>query len=453
VARVKRAAVLLLALALASCHAPAPTTRASRGADPELLAAIEVMPAIDDHAHPGKLVGDGEKDDEWDQLTYDGMQPFRLGAQLEDDATWIRAAKAMFAYPYEDLTPERFGWIASAKQKMVAERGDAYPSWVLDRLHLETMIANRVALGRGLAAPRFRWVPYVDALIFPLDNAGMAVLDPDRATFFPGINRGAERFRRDAGVDHLPPSLDAYVEKVVVPTLERAKQGGAVAIKFEAAYLRSLSFADPSDAAAREVYEKYAAGGVPGFDEYKTLQDWLFRRIAREAGRLALPVHIHCAWGPGRYFRFAETGPLALEPVFDDPALKDVKFVVLHGGWPAVHDMTALLAKPNVWADFSWQPLITSPRALSATLREWLELMPEKVLFGTDTFPSPMGLWELSAWTSSTNARLALAMALTDMMNDGEITRARALELARMVLHDNAAALYGWSAAASAPNK
>jgi hypothetical protein len=30
------------------------------------------------------------------------------------------------------------------------------------------------------------------------------------------------------------------------------------------------------------------------------------------------------------------------------------------------------------------------------------------------------------------------------MMQDGEITRPRAIELAHMVLHDNAAKLYGW---------
>jgi hypothetical protein len=45
-------------------------------------------------------------------------------------------------------------------------------------------------------------------------------------------------------------------------------------------------------------------------------------------------------------------------------------------------------------------------------------------------------------WLSNTTARQALALALTGMMNDGEITRERALELARMVLHDNAAKLY-----------
>jgi hypothetical protein len=31
------------------------------------------------------------------------------------------------------------------------------------------------------------------------------------------------------------------------------------------------------------------------------------------------------------------------------------------------------------------------------------------------------------------------------MMNDGEITRPRALEIARMVMRDNALRLYGWA--------
>jgi hypothetical protein len=35
-------------------------------------------------------------------------------------------------------------------------------------------------------------------------------------------------------------------------------------------------------------------------------------------------------------------------------------------------------------------------------------------------------------------------MALTGMMRDGEISRQRASELARMVLRENARALYGW---------
>ena len=51
--------------------------------------------------------------------------------------------------------------------------------------------------------------------------------------------------------------------------------------------------------------------------------------------------------------------------------------------------------------------------------------------------------WGEVAWLSNTTARQALALALTGMMEDGEIDRARAMELARMVLHDNAVKLYG----------
>ncbi len=46
------------------------------------------------------------------------------------------------------------------------------------------------------------------------------------------------------------------------------------------------------------------------------------------------------------------------------------------------------------------------------------------------------------AGSPCTPARQALGLALTEMMNDGEITRERALELAHMVLRDNAAKLY-----------
>ena len=365
-----------------------------------------------------------------------------MGARIDDDATWIAAAKALYDYPFSDLTPARFEWISNERAKLIKAHGDDYSAWALRRLGIETMLANRVALGRGLVSPQFRWVPYDDALVFPLDNTGLGKQTPDRAAFFPGVTRSAKRMMHDAGADTVPSSLDAYLVKVVSPTLERQKRDGAIAIKFELAYLRSLAFTNPSEADARRIYDKYASGGVPSDDDYRTLQDFLVRRIAREAGRLELPVHFHCAFGPGRYFDSAHTSPSALETLFDDPDLEHTKFVIVHGGWPAVHETTALLAKPNVWADFSWQPIVSYARPLSHTLREWLEFMPNKIMFGTDAFPLANGHWELPAWVATTTARTALAMALTEMVNDGEITHARALEIAHAVLHDNASALY-----------
>jgi hypothetical protein len=51
--------------------------------------------------------------------------------------------------------------------------------------------------------------------------------------------------------------------------------------------------------------------------------------------------------------------------------------------------------------------------------------------------------WEESGWISAHNGREALGRALTAMLRDGAITPTRAVELARMVLRENARALYG----------
>jgi len=233
-----------------------------------------------------------------------------------------------------------------------------------------------------------------------------------------------------------PASLGEYLQKIVDPTLERQKRGGAVAVKFEAAYLRSLDFDDVSRAEADAAYVHKAS--------YKKLQDFLFRHISAEAGRLGMAVHLHVAWGPGGYFHITGTNPLLLESAFNDTSLHGTNFVLLHGGWPFTREITALLTKPNVYTDFSSQTLNNYPRAVAGVLREWLEFAPDKVLFATDAYPysEQMG-WEQSGWVASDTGRQALGLALTCMLNDGEITRDRALELAHMLLRDNAAKLYG----------
>ena len=78
-------------------------------------------------------------------------------------------------------------------------------------------------------------------------------------------------------------------------------------------------------------------------------------------------------------------------------------------------------------------------------MRAWLEWYPEKILFGTDSYSdpnTPLSDWEEKLWLTNKSAREALALALTGMMNDGQITREDALHLAQMVLRDNAVKLY-----------
>jgi len=306
------------------------------------------------------------------------------------------------------------------------------------------MLANRVAMGRGLAATRFRWVSFADALLFPLSNEAQKRFNQDYKGFYPSEEKLLKRYLSDLNVRALPPTLDAYLKQIVTPTLERQKRNGAVAIKYEAAYLRKLDFDNPDEAKARLTYARYIRVGEPPTTDYKALQDFLFFYIAREAGRLGLAVHIHCISGAGGFYRQSGSNPLLLETAFNDPILRKTNFVVVHGGYPFTKEMGALISKPNVYADFSAQTFFTYPRELSEILRNWLETYPDKVLFGTDAFSfGPEVDWGEVAWLSNTTARQALALALTGMMNDGEIDRPRALELARMVLHDNAAKLYG----------
>ena len=102
-----------------------------------------------------------------------------------------------------------------------------------------------------------------------------------------------------------------------------------------------------------------------------------------------------------------------------------------------------MLWKPNVYVDMSMLTLAYPPARLAEILRGWLTQFPEKVLFGSDAFAlGPDAGWELTAWISGKNGRAALAMALTEMMRNGEVSRARAKEIATMVMRANASRLY-----------
>jgi uncharacterized protein len=417
--------------------------------DSGLLTEINQIKAIDNHSHPPALDGPhGERDTDFDALPCDPLEPTDAGLFFrEDNPVYIKAWQTMFGYKYNDMAPEHVKELLAAKAQVKQREGDNYPNWVLDQLGIETELANRIALGRGHQPPHFLWVPFDDILLFPLNNSSLEAQSPDRKIFFVREEALRERYLKQLGISALPPTLSEYTSKVVTPLLEWEKKSGAVAIKYEAAYLRSLDFDKPVEADAVGIYAQYIKGGAPNDAEYKRLQDYLFHYIALEAGRLGLAVHIHTGGGCGGYFQMEGANPLLLDTVFNDPTLRKTNFVMLHGGAGGYEQLVPyLLMKPNVYADFSEQTWMTSPRHLAASIRFMLEFYPDKVLFGTDLYPfTPQVNWEETGYETETAGRTALAIALTGMMQDGEITRAQASEFARKVMRDNAIKLYGLS--------
>jgi len=84
------------------------------------------------------------------------------------------------------------------------------------------------------------------------------------------------------------------------------------------------------------------------------------------------------------------------------------------------------------------------PSELKNILKQWISLYPERIMFGSDAFPFNEAVGaEETFWLAARSARTAVAAALGELVAEGAFTEARALELARMYLHDNAAKLYG----------
>jgi len=409
-----------------------------------LLTAIRQLPIIDNHAHPA-FPGDAEMD----ALTFapeglSTMAPFLWPLRLRPtNLEYVPALQAFYGYPYTDLTPEHLQELKILKRKQRSTSALSYFNSVLDKVGISVSLANRVGLARApLDRSRFKWVPFIDAYLFPLDNTVYKKQNSDYALFFASEEKLLKRYLEQVETTR-PRAFDAYL-RFLHESLGRLKADGAVAVKFEAAYLRALRFDDPSSRQARRIYERYRSTTEVPIEEYRDLQDYLFRYLLREVTKLGLPVHIHTGLGIGNTFRLNDAHPLQLENLLSDAQYRQTTFVLLHGGYPFTQETILLAAKPNVYVDASALSLVLYPHDLAKILKDWLTFYPEKILFGTDAMvvDEVIGAEE-TYWLAAETIRLSLALALSEMVQEGRCDEAEALRLARLVLHDNAAKLYG----------
>ena len=402
-----------------------------------LLKQIDRIPIYDNHSH-----ATFPDDSDMDAMASppDESTVMRL---RDTNPEFVAAAKALFGYPYDDFKPEHAKWLIDKKKVAKAAGSTAYWDSILDKMNIEMCLANRVALAPYLDPKRFHWVFFVDSFLFPFDNHNLVAKNGDMAVYIPLQERVLQRYMKQENVNGLPANLAGYEAFIRQMLADNQKKGG-VAMKFEAAYFRSLYFRDPPREKAEAVYGQFRAGGAPSEEDYLTFQDYVFRVLIDQAGKLKLPVHFHSAVGIGDYFSLRNGNPLNLENVLRDPRYSNVKFVLIHGGYPYTLDMIWLTAAKNVYTDSSLMGYYVYPSELKNILKQWISLFPEKIMFGSDAFPfnDAVGAEE-TFWLAVRSARTAVAAALAELVAEGAFTEEKALEMAHLYLHDNAAKLYG----------
>jgi hypothetical protein len=401
----------------------------------KLLAQVQQIAIFDDHSHPG-FADDPDVDA---MAAPPGVGAFRL---RPDNPELVAASRALFGYPYSDFSPDHAQWLVDRKAELKRSEGVRYFDNILDKLGIETAVANRVSMPPYLDRQRFRWAFFVDSFLFPFDNSRLRSENTDQQVYIPLQEKKLHRELSEAGLSALPESLSAYLQ-FLSRVLELNHSKGGLAMKFEAAYFRSLYFGDPSEQAAAAIYTQYVNGGTPGTEQYTVFQDFVFRYLLREAMRLHLAVHFHTSVGIGDFFSLRNGNVLNLENVLRDPRYEAIHFVLLHGGFPNDRESIWLAARKNVYIDSSLTDLYLYPSEFKSVLKYWLSTYPEKVLFGSDAFPFNETLGaEEAYWLSVSSSREALAAALAELVSENAMTEARALQIAHAYLHDTAAQLY-----------
>ena len=415
--------------------AAAPLRPQDPGLRTRIAAALEAIPALDDHAHLLDAAPFDPNAGSEDPLLWQGTRP-----------DFLRILRERFGVAWDATRPEASQAAAREARRALVDRLGGGPAYWRDHLRAartEVVLVNQLD-PEGTDGQGLRWVPIASPLLLPWPGA-LAARSPESAQELTAFRRALGAWLRAEGEAGPPATLEGYLG-FLDRHLRRWQAQGAVALKFVEAYHRTLRFEPVSRPRAERLWRR-ARRGPLGRADTLALSDFFARHLFHQAGRLHLPVHLHTGLGGSRRLRLREADPLLLEDLISDPAFDGTDFVLIHAGAPDPRPAAALAAfKPNVWLDLSGLALDLPPAELCAALRACLLLAPNRVLYGTDAFGGfqiPLGA-EVPHLALGAALRQALVEALASLVEDGSLDEIRALGLGRGVLRDNARRLYGW---------
>jgi predicted TIM-barrel fold metal-dependent hydrolase len=235
-------------------------------------------------------------------------------------------------------------------------------------------------------------------------------------------------------------SCGSYAEllRAFQAAVEKSIRGdGFVGIKSHLGELVGFGAAPVEADEAERNFKAAAAGDAWAFKKiYMAI--WLATMI--QAQELNFPIHIHTGITGGLWNgAVADCDPFLLVPILRQPRFLKTRLVLLHCGHPWMQHASMMAHTfPHVWVDMGWTTPWTSQRIVEI-YRDVIGLAPlSKLMIGSGGHGSP----EVS-WLAAKTAKIALTEVLTDSVRLGLMCERDAEKGGLMILHDNAARMYG----------
>ncbi|MCF8038739.1 MAG: amidohydrolase [Desulfohalobiaceae bacterium] len=179
----------------------------------------------------------------------------------------------------------------------------------------------------------------------------------------------------------------------------------------------------------------------------KQFRDYFFLRLLSKTSETGMPVQIHAAFGESN-IDIQKNSPALLKWVFDQESFRKTPVILVHGGYPRCFEAGYLASVyPNVYVDLS-EMIPFVPLGLQQGLRDIFDMCPfTKILYGSDGFIVP----EIH-WMGARMAKEALTALFEELIDIGLFDASYAMNVARMILSENARALYRLDSTESSSN-
>jgi predicted TIM-barrel fold metal-dependent hydrolase len=303
-------------------------------------------------------------------------------------------------------------------------------------LEAVTAARNRRTAEAGLGG--YAKMLYEDAgIVASVMDSGLPINDPI-LDLTPG--RKLRLLQMDPLVKKLMATCDSYggLLRGFQDCVDRAvRQDGFVGIKSHPGELIGLG-TPPVE--ADEAERNYPAAKAGDGEAFRKLYMALWLATMLQCQELKIPLHIHTGHTGGLWNGpIAQTDPYLLVPVLRQPRFLQTRLILLHAGHPWIQHAGAMAHSfPHVWVDMGWTTPWNAQRIVEL-YRDVISMAPlSKIMIGSGGHGSP----EVS-WLAAKTAKIALGAVMTDAARLGLMSAKDAERTGRMILHDNAARLYG----------